>query len=187
MEVFRANPTICSYNFDPYKTTCFNLLSNPLALSSLPPLVFHISLFSILTMLLLSSWRTYSASSMFPKSTHETFSQKLYQTFKSHPRFLKPKLSRTGFTIAHYAGEVYWMFNVSLHLKSLMSVHTPHYKFMCLYLYTGPISIRAISRQKQRLCCSRTSRYVDCFRVLFYIRSFPSIARGGNQVFQQII
>ncbi|XP_057964202.1 myosin-9 [Malania oleifera] len=43
---------------------------------------------------------------MFPKSTHETFSQKLYQTFKVHKRFIKPKLSSTGFTIAHYAGEV---------------------------------------------------------------------------------
>ncbi|XP_010274858.1 PREDICTED: myosin-9-like [Nelumbo nucifera] len=43
---------------------------------------------------------------MFPKSTHETFAQKLYQTFKSHKRFIKPKLSRTDFTIAHYAGEV---------------------------------------------------------------------------------
>ncbi|KAK3036849.1 hypothetical protein RJ639_031467, partial [Escallonia herrerae] len=43
---------------------------------------------------------------MFPKSTHETFSQKLYQTFKAHKRFVKPKLSRTDFAIAHYAGEV---------------------------------------------------------------------------------
>ncbi|KAG7030324.1 Myosin-11 [Cucurbita argyrosperma subsp. argyrosperma] len=43
---------------------------------------------------------------MFPKSTHETFANKLYQTFKTHKRFLKPKLSRTDFTIAHYAGEV---------------------------------------------------------------------------------
>ncbi|KAL7113060.1 hypothetical protein ACP275_04G039700 [Erythranthe tilingii] len=43
---------------------------------------------------------------MFPKSTHETFSQKLYQTFKAHKRFIKPKLSRTDFTISHYAGEV---------------------------------------------------------------------------------
>ncbi|KAD0611557.1 hypothetical protein E3N88_43986 [Mikania micrantha] len=43
---------------------------------------------------------------MFPKSTHETFSNKLYQTFKNHKRFIKPKLSRTDFTIAHYAGEV---------------------------------------------------------------------------------
>ncbi|CAI0449007.1 unnamed protein product [Linum tenue] len=43
---------------------------------------------------------------MFPKSTHETFSNKLYQTFKSHKRFIKPKLSRTDFTIGHYAGEV---------------------------------------------------------------------------------
>nr|GMC61542.1 myosin-17-like [Ipomoea batatas] len=43
---------------------------------------------------------------MFPKSTHETFSQKLYQTFVKNKRFIKPKLSRTSFTISHYAGEV---------------------------------------------------------------------------------
>ncbi|XP_020576204.1 myosin-11-like isoform X2 [Phalaenopsis equestris] len=43
---------------------------------------------------------------MFPKSTYETFSQKLYQTFKMNKRFVKPKLSRTDFTICHYAGEV---------------------------------------------------------------------------------
>ncbi|RRT54355.1 hypothetical protein B296_00029822 [Ensete ventricosum] len=43
---------------------------------------------------------------MFPKSTHETFAQKLYQTFKNNKRFIKPKLSRTNFTICHYAGEV---------------------------------------------------------------------------------
>ncbi|KAI3741926.1 hypothetical protein L1987_59605 [Smallanthus sonchifolius] len=43
---------------------------------------------------------------MFPKSTHETFSQKLYQTFKSHQRFVKPKLARSDFIISHYAGEV---------------------------------------------------------------------------------
>ncbi|KAJ4726841.1 Myosin [Melia azedarach] len=43
---------------------------------------------------------------MFPKSSHETFSQKLYQTFKDHKRFIKPKLARSSFTIVHYAGEV---------------------------------------------------------------------------------
>jgi myosin-5 len=43
---------------------------------------------------------------MFPKSTHETFAQKLYQTFKNYKRFTKPKLSRTSFAISHYAGEV---------------------------------------------------------------------------------
>ena len=43
---------------------------------------------------------------IFPRSTHETFSQKLYQTFKSHKRFSKPKLSPTDFTIYHYAGDV---------------------------------------------------------------------------------
>ncbi|XP_023539621.1 myosin-7-like isoform X1 [Cucurbita pepo subsp. pepo] len=43
---------------------------------------------------------------MFPRSTHETFAQKLYQTFRDHKRFSKPKLSRTDFTICHYAGDV---------------------------------------------------------------------------------
>ncbi|KAL9399296.1 hypothetical protein Peur_008257 [Populus x canadensis] len=46
---------------------------------------------------------------MFPKSTHETFAQKLYQTFKNNKRFIKPKLSRTSFTISHYAGEVMYL------------------------------------------------------------------------------
>ncbi|KAM5563548.1 myosin-16 [Rosa sericea] len=43
---------------------------------------------------------------MFPKSTHETFSTKLYQTFKNNKRFIKPKLTRSDFTVVHYAGEV---------------------------------------------------------------------------------
>uniref|UniRef100_A0ACD5VKA4 Uncharacterized protein n=1 Tax=Avena sativa TaxID=4498 RepID=A0ACD5VKA4_AVESA len=43
---------------------------------------------------------------MFPKSTHETLCQKLYEKFKNHKRFAKPKLSRTAFTIQHYAGDV---------------------------------------------------------------------------------
>uniref|UniRef100_A0A0E0NZR0 Uncharacterized protein n=2 Tax=Oryza rufipogon TaxID=4529 RepID=A0A0E0NZR0_ORYRU len=43
---------------------------------------------------------------MFPRSTHETFAQKLYTTFKNNKRFAKPKLSRTDFTIVHYAGDV---------------------------------------------------------------------------------
>lgn len=43
---------------------------------------------------------------MFPRSTHETFAQKLYQTFKNNKRFSKPKLSRSDFTICHYAGDV---------------------------------------------------------------------------------
>ncbi|CAA6658569.1 unnamed protein product [Spirodela intermedia] len=43
---------------------------------------------------------------MFPKSTHETFAQKMYQTYKGHKRFSKPKLARTAFTVNHYAGDV---------------------------------------------------------------------------------
>ncbi|KAE8667135.1 Myosin-12 [Hibiscus syriacus] len=48
---------------------------------------------------------------MFPKSTHETFAQKLYQTFKNNKRLIKPKLSRTDFSLSHYAGEVTYQAN----------------------------------------------------------------------------
>ncbi|XP_058184573.1 myosin-9-like [Rhododendron vialii] len=34
------------------------------------------------------------------------FHKSFYQTFKSHKGFIKPKLSRTDFAIAHYAGEI---------------------------------------------------------------------------------
>ncbi|XP_048137335.1 myosin-11 isoform X2 [Rhodamnia argentea] len=43
---------------------------------------------------------------MFPRSTSETFTEKLYQSYKSHRHFIKPKLSRADFTVIHYAGEV---------------------------------------------------------------------------------
>ncbi|KAK1390713.1 Myosin-8 [Heracleum sosnowskyi] len=43
---------------------------------------------------------------MFPRSTHKSFAEKLYQTFSNHKRFQKPKLSQTAFTIRHYAGDV---------------------------------------------------------------------------------
>ncbi|XP_059651763.1 myosin-12 [Cornus florida] len=46
---------------------------------------------------------------MFPKATHETFAQKMYQTYKAHKRFSKPKLARTDFTINHYAGDVTYL------------------------------------------------------------------------------
>ncbi|KAI7748171.1 hypothetical protein M8C21_020413 [Ambrosia artemisiifolia] len=45
---------------------------------------------------------------MFPKSTADTFTQKLYQTFKNNKRFIKPKLARSDFIISHYAGEVHY-------------------------------------------------------------------------------
>ncbi|GAU26693.1 hypothetical protein TSUD_314700 [Trifolium subterraneum] len=42
---------------------------------------------------------------MFPKSTHQTFSTKLFQHFLSHTRFGKEKFSETDFTVSHYAGK----------------------------------------------------------------------------------
>lgn len=44
--------------------------------------------------------------SMFPRSTHKSFAEKLYQTFSDHKRFKRPKLSQSDFTIRHYAGDV---------------------------------------------------------------------------------
>jgi myosin-5 len=43
---------------------------------------------------------------MFPKSTHETFSNKLFRTFGRHPRLEKAKFSQTDFIMSHYAGKV---------------------------------------------------------------------------------
>ncbi|GAB2275885.1 hypothetical protein Dimus_010629 [Dionaea muscipula] len=43
---------------------------------------------------------------MFPRSTPETFSTKLFYNFQAHPRLEKAKFSRTDFTVSHYAGKV---------------------------------------------------------------------------------
>nr|XP_019710669.1 protein OPAQUE1-like [Elaeis guineensis] len=43
---------------------------------------------------------------MFPKSTHATFTSKLFQSFRAHLRLEKPKFSETEFTLSHYAGKV---------------------------------------------------------------------------------
>ncbi|XP_010432598.2 PREDICTED: myosin-15-like [Camelina sativa] len=43
---------------------------------------------------------------MFPRLTHESFSMKLFQNFKCHPRLEKAKFSETDFTLSHYAGKV---------------------------------------------------------------------------------
>lgn len=44
----------------------------------------------------------------FPKATHEDFAQKLYSNpaISGSKRFSKPRLAKSDFTIAHYAGEV---------------------------------------------------------------------------------
>ncbi|KAE9446189.1 hypothetical protein C3L33_21913, partial [Rhododendron williamsianum] len=42
---------------------------------------------------------------MFPKSTHGSFTTKLFQNFRAHPRLDKAKFSETDFTMSHYAGK----------------------------------------------------------------------------------
>ncbi|KAJ8767312.1 hypothetical protein K2173_017356 [Erythroxylum novogranatense] len=51
---------------------------------------------------------------MFPKSTHETFSTKLFQNFRAHSRLGRAKFSETDFTISHYAGKVTYQTNTFL-------------------------------------------------------------------------
>ena len=73
---------------------------------------------------------------MFPRSTHETFAEKLYQTFKDNKRFSKPKLSRTDFTINHYAGDVSEVHFGLRNLKSMMkekSLTYDDFKFQVTY------------------------------------------------------
>ncbi|XP_077250914.1 myosin-8-like isoform X2 [Tasmannia lanceolata] len=67
---------------------------------------------------------------MFPRSTHETFAQKLYQMFKNHKRFSKPKLSRTDFTICHYAGDVTYQTELFLD-KNKDYVVAEHQALLC--------------------------------------------------------
>eukprot|EP00897_Mesotaenium_endlicherianum_P005251 jgi/Mesen1/4754/ME000242S03925 len=51
-------------------------------------------------------FESFKCNSMFPKSTHETFATKLFQTLGKHSRLSKPKFSQTNFTVDHYAGQV---------------------------------------------------------------------------------
>ncbi|KAA3486140.1 myosin-17 [Gossypium australe] len=76
--------------------------------------LYAVSVISYSTLLLLVDFIFTASRSMFPRSTHETFAQKLFQTFKNNKRFIKPKLSRTSFTISHYAGEVTYLADLFL-------------------------------------------------------------------------
>ncbi len=46
--------------------------------------------------------------SLFPKATDITFVNKLHSQFdgKNHPKYQKPRFSKTAFGISHYAGDV---------------------------------------------------------------------------------
>lgn len=69
--------------------------------TSLPNLVHHSSCHSLVLVMLIFL----HCCSMFPKSTHETFSTKLFRNLGSHSRLEKTKFSETDFTISHYAGK----------------------------------------------------------------------------------
>lgn len=127
---------------------------------------------------------------MFPKSTHETFAQKLYQTFKNNKRFIKPKLSRTSFTISHYAGEVntfglfhyipfmifYIFFNC--YLNVFLS------SFWLFFLCPGDISSWYVSWQKQGLCGGWTSGSAHSLKMLICGWSIPPFSRGVFKIIE---
>jgi hypothetical protein len=107
-------------------TTCNQQLVN-----SWPSLLVSISQLMLLTVVLLFLCPV--CISMFPKCTHESFSQKLYEKFKNNKRFSKPKLSRTAFTIQHYAGEVSISWNTLLFASAfnwIYSFQFPEFFFL---------------------------------------------------------
>eukprot|EP00258_Populus_trichocarpa_P035708 XP_024451727.1 myosin-9 isoform X1 [Populus trichocarpa] len=110
---------------------------------------------------------------MFPKSTHETFAQKLYQTFKDHKRFIKPKLTRSDFTIVHYAGEVQYQSGQFLD-KNKYYVVAEHQDLLsaskCSFIagLFPPLSEESAKPSKFSSVCSR-------FKVFFAIFSFGTM------------
>lgn len=112
--------------------------------------------------------------SMFPRSTHETFAQKLYQTYKNHKRFTKPKLARSDFTICHYAGDV-----------SLFSLIRCLHWFTWLWKFSkwfnnhdvivsGHLPDRTFPRQEQGLCYCWASSVVKCFYMFLRCKLVPT-------------
>lgn len=84
--------------------------------------------------------------SMFPKSTHETFTNKLFQNFLAHARLEKAKFYETDFTISHYAGKAC---QTKTFVTSLY-VHEENdcYCYSCLsaFFFVGHIQDRNIFR-----------------------------------------
>lgn len=89
--------------------------------------------------ILFLSW-FFSFCSMFPKSTHETFSMKLFQNLQAHPRLEKAKFSETDFTVSHYAGKAchmsrFFFWIISCDIKNLNNDSLTCY-FFCRSLIT---------------------------------------------------
>ncbi|KAL1548316.1 myosin-8-like [Salvia divinorum] len=140
---------------------------------------------------------------ILPRSTHETFAEKLYQTFKDHKRFSKPKLSRTGFTICHYAGDVTYQTELFLD-KNKDYVILEHQNLLsassCSFISSlfPPLPEESSksskfssigSRFKQQLqslletLSATEPHYVRCIKPNNYLK--PSIFENGN-VLQQL-
>ena len=123
--------------------------------------------------------------SVLPRSTNDTFAQKLYQTFKDHKRFSKPKLARSDFTICHYAGDVWtisswWPHKLCwFHFKTI-SLHVS-------FLISGHVSNRVFLGQEQRLCCCRASISFECFQMFFRIQFISTFVRWLIQIFKVFI
>lgn len=139
-------------------------------------------------------WRWLSCvfCSMFPRSTHETFAQKLYQTFKNHKRFAKPKLARSDFTICHYAGDVsmipiYHILFVSVHRSQMLDQEAViffynEYMHWDLIWFPGNLSDRILFGQEQRLCRCWTSGTLRCFDMLLCGKFISTFSRGLIQI-----
>lgn len=139
-------------------------------------LIHYVILFIYSIAILFKSWlyetviKLKFAYSMFPRSTHETFAQKMYRTFQKHKRFRKPKLSPTNFTVSHYAGDV----SIKGRVLLLVCQNYDSWIYALLIYFSGHISNwfilgqeQRLLGQEQRLCCCWTSSPLKCFRMYF--------------------
>ncbi len=121
---------------------------------------------------------------MFPKSTHETFATKLFQSYRNNKRFSKPKLARTDFTIGHYAGDVIFIPNLHYlcaeNLESkpkfwVCNCLTSHVQWFCPYTLWSSFGL--LEFPFPYFTCSVVSNYVFlvvvvCFYFFFCVYIF---------------
>lgn len=113
---------------------------------------------------------------MFPKATHETFAQKMYQTYKNHKRFSKPKLARTDFTINHYAGDV----STVSGLFSSKEVRNQFYHWNALAKQVTYVADQFLDKNKDYVIAEHQA-LLDASKCNFVANLFPTLAEETSK------
>ncbi|XP_062149506.1 myosin-6-like [Alnus glutinosa] len=106
---------------------------------------------------------------IFPKATHETFAQKLYQTFQNHQCFTKTKFSRSDFTIRHYAGNVTYQTELFLDMNNdyVVAEHQALLRASTCPFLAGLFPLSAEDSSKSSKFSSIGSRFKQQLQSLF--------------------